>query len=474
MSSTKSKNQVIFTILKSLPAEDFRSLVREYFKTTSLIPEGKHFTILIPRPKEITRLGMMTDDKKYVKYIIKSHFIPQDIRTLTSKNAKIKTSTGNFDLTLISNSNGKIHLEDSNHNQINLTLANNRKTLNIKNVSYSVYYITSGTIECNKKGIKTKVGKSKKVHGGSNVHGDINTCRLLIHKNLYSKFETYLCDRENCINPYGPSCAGLLRMLDVKGYDTECKKVAYLMTHCSFALFYILVQPFKTVGDYIIPDNIISEWGGKEYYPSDICGFYCNFVSKHLPDIYNNENLLNEINSIRLQFKPNLDYNEWLNAAYKEFKYPNSVANLGFNPMEKYFYDELKFKLCNIYCNIMKHENNNSNVLLYNMQILELLFPCNDEMSEAKFTDPTYKEFITREELLAPGSIYKFVYSTDFLSMFISLDLIKKYENITNNSKDITLNNKKIFNSEQFRCDELNKDSAKIREIHDYNKSLYN
>lgn len=474
MSSTKSKNQAIFAILKSLNAFPFLDLVKSYYKGTSLIPEGKNFTILIPSAKEIKRLSLITDDDSYVKYIIKSHFIPQDIQSVSAKNTKVKTRTNNYDLKVLSNASGRLQLEDTNKNHVDLKLADLRKAAKLKGVNYSVYQVQSGSIDCNHSAKKNKVGKkSKKIHGGLDNQGNLNMCRLDIHQQVYSKFKIYLHNRQECINPYGPACAGLLKVLEQGGHEHECKKVAYLMTHCSFALFYILVQPFKTVGNYLIPDDIITQWHGMEYYPADICGYFCQFVQKHLPNVYSNTGgLIEKINGIRSGFRPGADYTTWLMNAYKTFEYPDEIVGL-LTPEEKYFYDELTFKLCNIYCNVTRHESNFDNVLLYNMQMLELLFPCNDEMAEAKFIDPNYKEFVTREELLAPGSVYKFVFSTDFLSMFVNLDILKQYEHITDKSSDITLNNTKIFNSEQFRCNVLNTDKEKIHAIHEYNKMLY-
>jgi len=473
MSSTKSKNQAIFAILKSLNAFSFIDLVKSYYKSSSLIPEGKNFTIIIPSSKEIKRLSLITDDDSYVKYVIKSHFIPQDIQNVSAKNTKIKTRTNNYDLKIVSNSAGHLKLEDSNKNHVDLKLADLRRAAKLKNASYSVYHVQSGAIDCNHSAKKNKLGKSKKIHGGLEHNGVINTLRSDIHDDVYNEFKMYLRDRNNCINPYSTACAGLLNVLDAGNHEAECKKVAYLMTHCSFALFYVLVQPFKTVGNYLIPDHIIAEWKGWKYYPEDICGYFCQFVERHLPNVYSNQgNLLEHANTIRTSFQPNSDYKSWLLDAYKNYPYPDNVVGL-FTPEEKYFYDELKFKLCNIYCNMTRSERSNDQVLLYNISILETLLPCNDEMAEAKFIDPSYKEFITREELLAPGSVYKFVYSTDFLGMFVNLSIVGQFENITNNAKEITLNNKKVFNSEQFRCNVLNEDKDKIQVIANRNKSSY-
>lgn len=471
MSSTKSKNKTLTSILRSAGAFLFADLIKSYFKGKSLINEDKPFTILIPYKKELDRLCLITNDDAYVKYIIKSHFIPQDIRNINVKNTKIKTRTDNYDLKFISSHGDKIKLEDSNKNVLEAKLVNPSKLHKIKKgVNYSVYqFQDKSAIECNLAGKKHKPSKVK----GGKPNESLNACRLEIHWCVLNKFKAYLHDRKNRINPYGPACAGLLNFLEYKEAKTECKLAAYLMTHCSFGLFYILVQPFKSEGNHFISNELIEEWAGMEYYPADICGYFCNFVAKHLPEVYNNQdNLLAQINQQRVQFNPSADYQKWLLDVYTEFNYPDSVKGL-LKPEEKYFYDELKHRLCGIYCLITSNESNFENVLMYNMQLIELLFPCNKEMEESKFMGSDYKENLRREDLLIPGSIYKFVQSTDFLSMFIDLDRLRQYENITNNANDVNLNNKKIFNSENYRCEVMNLDKEKIAAVNKRNRILY-
>lgn len=468
MSSTNSKpNQMLYAILNNQKKFDLIALIRENLNKTALIPSGKPFTILIPTDSAINKLSM--EPKSKLKYLIKSHIILSNVESFKGKDSKYKTATGNFDVKFSHNSNGKIIMMDTNGNEFAISPVAKTGTIKATNTEFSLYRITSGCINPKIKKASKSGKVSKKIHGGLDQH--LNFTRCKIHDMVLGKFKSYLRNPNDCINPYAPSVAGLLRMLEEGDHADLCKKVSLLMTHCSFALFYILLQPFKTQGDFVLPDSVIEKWMGMEYYPADICAYFCDFAKKYSPEIYKNEGeLLDKINVLRADFQPNKPYKDWIMECYDNIDYPGK--NL-LTTHEKYYFDELKFKLCNIYCSIVKNAGDFEEVLLYNIRLIELLFPCNDEMSESKFMDQSYQELLRREDLLAPGSIYKFVYSTDFLSLFVNPDIVKSYDSMTSDGSEINLDSKKIFNAEAGRMEIMSKDIPKIKAIHEYNKRIY-
>lgn len=468
MSSTNSNpDSVLVTVIKSQGKHGFLDLVKEITRKKSLIPKDKCVTLLLPTESALNKLSL--ESKRKIEYIIKSHMLVGDVTFDKSNNTKHKTLTGFMDVMFLKNANGKILMKDNDGNEFSLVPVPNNKIPNNKYIKH-VYKITTGYINPKIKQ-SNKVSK-KSIKGGlnNNVNEQINHLRISIHNDMLSKFKSYLRNPDNCINPYGPAVAGLLQCMEVHKHETECKKAAMLMTNCSFGLFYILLQPFKTHGECLIPDEVIEKWGGMEYYPEDICKFFCKFVETHAPEIYNNEELFTQINNKRAEFKLTNDYNEWLISAYESIKYDNKDLML---PIDKYYYDELKCKLCNIFCNIMHNRRDFEDVLFYNLSILELTFPCNDAMDESKFLKPAYKEFLRRDELLAPGSIYKFIYSTDFLGLFFNPQMVQNFQNVTADPEEINLNNKKVFNSESYRCEYLVKDVPKIKKVYTYNRALY-
>lgn len=468
MSSTNSKpNQMLFAILKSQGKHNFIDLIKEFYGKSSLVSGSKPFTVLIPTDSAINKISL--EPKSKIKYIIKAHILQGNHESFKGQNVKCKTYTGNFDVTFAHHSGGKVVMKDNNGNEISALPVPKNKLPKIKDANFSVYKITSGCL--NPKVVKSSGANKpvKKIHGGADDR--LNSLRLKIHHDVLNKFRSYLHNPNDCINPYAPAVAGLLKSMDVRGASDSCKRAAILMTNCSFGLFYILVQPFKTRGNHLIPDDVIQEWGGKEYYPADICKFFCDFASKHAPEIYNNQGgLLERVNQIRQSFQFNENYKQWLDNAYSTFQYPGSDV---LTHQEKYYFDELKFKLCNVYCNITKTSGDFEDVLLYNMQIIELLFPCNDEVAESKFQDPSYQSLLNRDDLIAPGGIYKFVHSTDFMGLFINQDIVKTFDNIKSDASDIGPNNKNIYNAESYRCKVLAKDLDKIKSVYEYNKKLY-
>jgi len=468
MSSTNSKpNQMLYAILKSQGKHNFIDLIKEHFNKSALINPSKPFTVLIPSDSAINRLSL--EPKSKIKYVIKSHILQGNHDAFKGRDTKHRTHTGNFDVVFAHHSGGKIIMKDSNGNEFSVTQVPKNKYPKSKENNFNIYRITSGCIDPK---IKKNAAKksSKRFAGGINNGDKLNTMRLKIHQNILGKFKAYLCDTENCINPYAPAVAGLLKSLELRGHEEECKKAALLMTNCSFALFYILVQPFKTRGDHLISDDAIQEWAGKDFYPEDICKFFCDFAQKHASEIYKNSQLLEQINTIRSTFKLNENYKEWLMNNYQSFEYPGHNI---ISPQEKYYFDEIKFKLCNIYCTLMRNSGDFEDVLLYNMQMIELLFPCNDELAESKFLDPSYKELLSREDLIAPGSIYKFVFSTDFMSLPFSKETVKSFDIIKSNPSEIGPNSSSVFDSEAYRCNMLTSEVGKIKSIYEYNKKLY-
>lgn len=466
MSSTNSKpNQLLIAILKSQGKHNVIDLIKDQFSKTAIIPKDKPFTLIIPTDNATNKLSL--ESKSKIKYVLKAHILMGNMEPSKTQ-SRFKSANGNHDIKFSYASAGKIMMKDTNDNEFTLVHIPKNKLPKTSANNFSVYKIISGAIHPKiKKGDSSKASKHAGIYGGADDR--IHHHRLRIHLNVLNKFKSYLHDPTNCINPYTPSVAGLLKTLEANNKEDECKKAAILMTNCTFALFYTLVQPFKTRGDHLISDESIQQWGGMEYYPADICKYLCNFVQKHAPEIYSKSgDLLANANTLRSTFKFTENYGQQLNEMYGSFDYPGKDL---INNSEKCYYDELKFKLCNIFCSIVK--NNSEDVLYYNMNLIELLFPCNDELKESNFNDSGYQELLRRDELLAPGSIHKFVHSTDFLGLFYNPDQVMSFDNVTSNPKEISPDSKKVFNSEHYRSQVLTSDSGKIAAIYQYNRKIY-
>lgn len=464
MSSTNSKpNQLLIAILKSQGKHNVIDLIKEQFGKTQLVPKDKPFTLIIPSDSATNKLSL--ESKSKLRYILKAHILMGNMEPAKIQ-SRFKSANNNHDFTFQFTSGGKTVMKDTNGNEFALVHVPKNKLPKTSANNFSVYKIISGMIDPKiKKKDGSKLSKHASVYGGADDR--INHTRYRIHLGMINKFKLYL--RSNCINPYTPAVAGLLKTLETNNKADECKKAAILMTNCTFSLFYILVQPFKTRGEHLISDESIELWKGMEYYPQDICKYFCDFVAKHAPGIYNNSSdLLQQANGLRQKFTLVNSYKEQLDEMYGSFNYDGK--NL-ISVQEKCYYDELKFKLCNIFCSIIR--NNSEDMLLLHLEFIENIFPCNDELSEAKFSDPSYKETLRRDELLAPVSIYKFVQSTDFLGLFYKPDVVRSFENITSNAAEINLEQKKVFNAEEYRRQVLAKDTEAIRQVWEYNKKIY-
>lgn len=473
MSSTKnSPNGNIHNILQKLNKLEFWNIINKNFKNEAILSPSKSFTIILPNALGIKKLSLLPKDK--AKYIIKSHFILNNFTEFSAKNRNLKTANNTTDLVFKSSSGKNYMLEDCNGNPVTVTHISASGLPSFKTFNYSVFKIVNANEYINSYNAKSKAVSGGAPNNNNNGNDSINHCRLRYHLDALAEFKSFLFNQKNKINPYNPLCAGLLKYLDHNKHETECKKVALLLSNCSFGLFYILVQPFKTRGDPIISDEIIKNWCGMKYYPEDICKFYDNFAKKYAPEIYDSSNILDQVNVIRNDFDLSGNYKDYILESYDKFLnniLPDGYKNL-FTKEQKYYFDELKFKLCNIYCN-MTQNSYDEFTLFYNMNMIELIFPCNDEIGEANFTNKTYEEFITRNELIAPTGIYKFVHSTDFLSVYYDQNILKTKDIITDNVNEITLDSKNVFNSELCRLHILEQDKEKIKCIYEYNKNCY-
>lgn len=221
-----------------------------------------------------------SDDAEIALKMIKSLMIPLSLRSAEDfKRGPVGTRN---DVTL--------DVEDASGNTvtlkggISLTQATNFTVLGFNNIS--VWNITAGRIplegEPYKKPERKPKAKTQVGAGGDDVPEPVMFMKspqsivpIRTEMTYYlEKLFSHCMTKDRCAhyNPYLAKCVSLLNFLE-KQYRRVLYSVLAFLDFDPFTTFYILIEPYKTVGEYLISDEILfgpNGWNGVENYTNAV------------------------------------------------------------------------------------------------------------------------------------------------------------------------------------------------------------
>jgi hypothetical protein len=158
---------------------------------------------------------------------------------------------------------------------IELSLAEDFQTLSRRAGDIAVWIVTKGRLPLEGEAFKAPSGDRKKGRGvaGGARGGGIISDRAVLATSLEGEFDR--CQsRDRCAgnNPYLAKVVSLLNFLRAK-HPEVFTKVLPMLDFDPIITFYLLFEPYKTSGDYIIPDSIMfgdGGWNGSDLFSNAV------------------------------------------------------------------------------------------------------------------------------------------------------------------------------------------------------------
>ena len=128
--------------------------------------------------------------------------------------------------------------------------------------------------------------RPKRVGGAERAYRG-GSCSCVARRLIASAAESEYVEQMNkdrCVtcNPFLDKVVSLLNFLRGCGVDGASDTLTQLYPLLDFeplVAFYLIFEPYKTVGDYLVSDSLLQQWGGVSYYDGDAVQQYLNFFA---------------------------------------------------------------------------------------------------------------------------------------------------------------------------------------------------
>jgi len=457
----------IFRWIESQDPE-FAEIIRDLCLERSLTP-GPHqsgVTFLYPKDKayrqEIITNAYSKDADEAVR-IIESLIIPEALihgsdfkKYPIGSKLGVKYDVESADASMVTLANG-----------VELVPTHNFHTLASRKGKLAIWIVNKGRLPLVGKEYKPQPhkpsmkSKKRKIGGGeSDEEEDIE--RALPYRQMLAlelQVEFISCMRRNgdkCkkYNPYLAKMVSLLNYLD-HNHKSVLEKVVVFLDYDPLISFYLIVEPFKTKGELLIPDNILfgpNCWNCVDCY-TDAVAEYLKFFNKmantkptaDMPRVFClRSDLNNEINTLREKYYNNDNIFSAIEVFQKDYGNlvdNNKINNIGpvlpksskdaLTLYKKIWQDEFRFKISSeVYALYMQHEFNEHNFITM-FTTLHTQLVGNDYEKETMLTNiKELRDTVSKKSHALEYLV--FVKSSDFLYLPIHSDLVGVNNGTTN------------------------------------------
>jgi len=251
---------------------DFAGAIRDLCLEGALSPGGRvaGVTFLYPKDKayrqEIIDKTYSDEADDAVK-LVESLIVPDALISGADFNRRPVGSRLGVKYAVESADAGKVKLA----NGVELTLADDFRPLSRRAGDIAVWIIAKGRLPLTGEAYKAPAPDRKGKQGGARHGGDDGalTDRQLLATNVEGEFDRCMKqDRCRTHNPYLAKVVSLLNYLKAK-YPANLLTVMPVLDYDPVVSFYLLLEPYKTRGEYLIPDTILfgdGAWNGADAY----------------------------------------------------------------------------------------------------------------------------------------------------------------------------------------------------------------
>jgi hypothetical protein len=429
----------------------FANAIRELCLEGALSGGRSGVTFLYPKDEayraEIVEKAFSMDADKAVE-MVNSLIIPMYLASGKDFSEQDIGSRGGVKFDVKSADSGKVKLDGD----VELTLSDDFVPLDNRQGSLAVWIVSKGRPPLTGAPFKAGAGRPKKTEGGAErkYHGGREELargdRALLATAVEAAYGQSVLARTP--NPYLCKSVSLLNYLRLSRPELY-GAVLPLIDYEPIVTFYILLEPYKRTGEYILPNDVLfgeGGWGGAEIYSDAVREYEAHFAAapgaagadaSAVPAIYRDRAAVAaQVDQLRAQFargsKPR-DAPKIVCEMYATLAAQNSIAGLGpilpaatlriISGAKKLWQDELRFHLHYTLRELRAAPFSASEFNSEVVQTLRNMRPGNNYDRETSLTNPGDLQWNTSPsmELLL---LNKFVNSTDFLYFAVPPSLV--------------------------------------------------
>lgn len=239
--------------------------------------------------------------------------------------------------------------------------------------------------------------RSKLGGGGAMYREGAGSVRSRVASDTEHAFDACMKrDRCKSENPYLGKVVGLLNFLKTT-HPSVLTTVSPVLDYSPFITFYLLLEPYKTSGEYLISDDILNEWKGHAGYASavdDYLGFF---------PVESSQSALARADSVRQKILGSGNLR----------KYPKAVTSPGVYPdAKKLWQDQFRYVMWLAMSEVLASPKYSSADFSGLIGSIRNNWPGNDYQSEAMLTALSESDVAPRTALFALTGLLK---STDFM-----------------------------------------------------------
>ena len=294
--SSKKKQQLskycrIFQWVEAQDA-DFAQAIRDLCLEGALSPGGRSSGVTFLYPKEKVYRKEIIDatyaDADEAEKLVQSLIVPDALVASADFNRRPNGSRLGVKYAVESADSSKVKLAGG----VELALAEDFHPMSRRAGDIAVWIVTKGRLPLTGDAYKAPSGERKDKQGGARVarggavDGTLND-RQVLAATVEGDFDRCMrADRCHTHNPYLGKVVSLLNFLKARAPETLAT-VLPLLDYDPVVCFYLLVEPYKSTGEFLIQDALLfgdGGWNGADAYGSAVKEFEAFFAMKPAGD----------------------------------------------------------------------------------------------------------------------------------------------------------------------------------------------